>query len=144
MNPLLSFFVNLILPWDFTFAYLANRYLNEISEMLPIWLKRWHELEALLSISNFAYLNPTYTYPDIRKNLKEALHMEALGHPLLPQDKKKCNDFSVQQIGDIALITGSNMAGKTTFIKTIGVNLCLAYAGGPVNASRFVSYPFSG
>jgi DNA mismatch repair ATPase MutS len=58
-----------------------------------------------------------------------------MGHPLIPAGKKVVNDFEMDSMGEIALITGSNMSGKSTFLRTIGVNLCLTYAGGPVDAS---------
>jgi DNA mismatch repair ATPase MutS len=58
-----------------------------------------------------------------------------LGHPLIPDEKKVTNDFTINELGEVIIITGSNMAGKSTFLRILGVNLCLAYAGGPVNAS---------
>ena len=61
---------------------------------------------------------------------------QALGHPLIPADEKVCNDFSLMQQGTLVIITGSNMAGKSSFLRTLGVNLALAYAGGPVNADH--------
>jgi DNA mismatch repair ATPase MutS len=60
----------------------------------------------------------------------------ALGHPLIPVEKKVTNSFTLNERGEIVIITGSNMAGKSTFLRTLGINLCLAYAGGPVNAER--------
>jgi len=65
-----------------------------------------------------------------------------LGHPLLPADRKVCNDLRIEALGELWIITGSNMAGKSTFIRTVGVNLCLAYAGGPVNAAALETVPF--
>jgi DNA mismatch repair ATPase MutS len=63
----------------------------------------------------------------------------ALGHPLIDPENKVTNHYSLGKIGDITLITGSNMAGKSTFLKTVGINLILAYAGGPVNADAFAT-----
>jgi DNA mismatch repair ATPase MutS len=57
-----------------------------------------------------------------------------LGHPLLKPEAKVCNDFNLDQQHRIVILTGSNMAGKSTFLRTVGTNLCLAYAGAPVNA----------
>jgi DNA mismatch repair ATPase MutS len=59
-----------------------------------------------------------------------------MGHPLLPDSEKVVNEFAVERLGDVTLITGSNMAGKSTFLRTVGVNLILAYAGGPVDAAE--------
>lgn len=66
----------------------------------------------------------------------------ALGHPLLPSGRKVCNDLEIEALGELWIITGSNMAGKSTFIRTVGVNLCLAYAGGPVDAVSMQTVPF--
>jgi DNA mismatch repair ATPase MutS len=69
-----------------------------------------------------------------RQEQQVVFRATALGHPLLPDLQKICNDFTLTELGEIALITGSNMAGKSTFLRTVGVNLALAYAGGPVDA----------
>jgi hypothetical protein len=142
MNPVMSLVLNLVLPWDFFFAYLAERYRAEMVRSLPVWLDVWHQLEALISLAGFAAINPEYTFPQIEPDAPEVLQAEGLGHPLLPPKQKVCNDFCVEELGELVVITGSNMAGKSTFIKTIGINLCLAYAGGPVNARSLRFRPF--
>jgi hypothetical protein len=142
MNPVLSLLLNFILPWDFFFAYLATRYKGQMARLFPVWLETLYNLEALISLANFAYLNPDYTFPEIKPDADPVLQVRAMGHPLIPSDRKVANDFRVNRVGEIAIITGSNMAGKSTFIKTLGVNLCLAYAGGPVDADRFQARPF--
>jgi hypothetical protein len=137
-NMFLAFFFNAVLPWNFIFSHLLNRYKNALKRSLPIWLDTWYELEALSSLANFAYLNPAYTFPEITAENQEpgraVLEARAIGHPLIPEGLKVRNDYSIQGQGEISLITGSNMSGKSTFLRTIGVNLCLAYTGGPVDA----------
>jgi DNA mismatch repair ATPase MutS len=98
----------------------------------------WFELEALCSLATFAYLNPEYTMPEVVSHEEQAVLFAAqtLGHPLLPVEKKVSNSFSLDRSGEVIIVTGSNMAGKSTFLRTLGINLCLAYAGGPVNAQR--------
>ena len=132
-NPLLAFLVHLVVPWDFYFTYRLELVKKEIADLLPRWLNAWHELEALNSLANFAYLNPHYAFPEL---LAEAGRVVArqLGHPLLKPESKVCNDFELDHDRRIVILTGSNMAGKSTFLRTIGVNLVLAYAGAPVNA----------
>ena len=132
-NPLLAFLVHLVVPWDFYFTYRLELVKKEIADLLPRWLNAWHELEALNSLANFAYLNPHYEFPEL---LAEAGRVVArqLGHPLLKPESKVCNDFELDHDRRIVILTGSNMAGKSTFLRTIGVNLVLAYAGAPVNA----------
>lgn len=142
MNPVMTVILNVLFPWDFFFAWLVIRYRNRVAQSLPVWLKTFNELEALISLAGFAYLHPEYTFPEIDSNAKPLFHALNLGHPLIPHERKICNDFDIKELGEIDLITGSNMSGKSTFIKTVGINLCLAYAGAPVNATHFCSVPF--
>lgn len=146
MNPVMTLFLNALLPWDIVVGFLITRCQAQCSHAFPGWVDAWSELEALVSLANFAYLNPEYTFPELftdavsspsssQPDAQAVFEAVALGHPLIPVDQKRCNDFSIVQLGDIALITGSNMAGKSTFLKTIGANACLTYAGGPVNAT---------
>ncbi len=130
--------VNTLLPLGMYLSFQLRKYKALIADMLPQWLDSWYELEALCSLANFAYLNPEYVMPKLlsEKQLHDGICFEGtgLGHPLLPAEQKVLNDCAFHEIGDIMMITGSNMAGKSTFLRTIGINLCLAYAGGPVNA----------
>jgi DNA mismatch repair ATPase MutS len=142
MNFVLGVLLNIVFPWDFTFAYIAGKFKDRVAHSLPEWLETWYKLEALSSLANFAHLNPAYILPEIDPGAKPVFLAEGLGHPLIPPGQKVCNDFSMQTTGEIAVITGANMAGKSTFVKTVGINLCLAYAGGPVNATTFRSVPF--
>lgn len=142
MNPLMRLILNLVLPWDFAIALLAGKLRQRAAVYLPEWLDIWYRLEAMVSLANFAYLNPEYCFPEIRELSQPAFLAEGLGHPLIPVDSRVCNDFRLAELGQVILITGSNMAGKSTFIKTVGVNLCLAYAGGAVGARAMRTLPF--
>jgi len=133
-NPLLYLLVHLVVPWDFIFTYRLEQVKKEIAHLLPRWLDAWHELEALNSLANFAYLNPHYTFPELTTD-SDRFAARELGHPLLKPEAKVCNDFALDYENRIVILTGSNMAGKSTFLRTIGVNLSLAYAGAPANAS---------
>lgn len=139
-NMLLWIIVNVLLPWDFYFASRFHCYKAQLAAHLPAWLDTWFELEALNSLANFAYLNPDYTLPEVvacaGTGDQPALQAKGLGHPLIPMEQKVVNDFAMSKPGEIDIITGSNMSGKSTFLRTLGVNLCLAYAGGPVNAAQ--------
>ncbi len=140
-NLLVWLLVNLLLPWDFYLVLRFHRYRQQVAAHLPAWLETWFELEALNSLATFAYLHPGYILPDVHAAVDEThpapVRVRKLGHPLLPEEEKVANDFSLHNIGEIVIITGSNMAGKSTFLRTLGVNLCLAYAGAPVNAAVF-------
>ena len=134
-NPLLSFVVHIFVPWDFIFTHRLELLKKELAHLLPRWLDAWYELETLNSLANFAYLNPGYILPEISSGERQ-FSARRLGHPLLNHETKVCNDFELDQDQRVVILTGSNMAGKSTFLRTIGVNLCLAYAGAPVNAER--------
>ncbi|MCI0513230.1 hypothetical protein L0128_08470 [candidate division KSB1 bacterium] len=146
MNYLTGLILNLVGPWDFACAWYLNRVKVRLVQSFPAWMEVCYELEALMSLANFAYLHPRHCFPQIY-DLNDhpnrvLLTTENLGHPLIPESQKKCNDFTLQNLGEIALITGSNMAGKSTFLKTLGINLALAYAGAPVDAALFQTARF--
>jgi hypothetical protein len=134
-NPLLSILVHLVVPWDFIFTHRLELVKKEIAHLLPRWLDAWYELEALSSLANFAYLNPHYVFPAISSKVNR-FSARNLGHPLLKLESKVCNDFELDHEQRIVILTGSNMAGKSTFLRTVGVNICLAYTGAPVNATH--------
>jgi hypothetical protein len=156
-NPLVWLLVHLIMPWDIYFIHRLYRYKIKTTELWPVWLNIVFELEALNALANFAYLNPDYAFPEIISDKGPRVHpagtlfaaslsgqgepmtlrTEGLGHPLILDQQKVCNDFSLSEQSRIAIITGSNMSGKSSFLRTLGINLCLAYAGGPVNARNF-------
>lgn len=136
MNPMMAVLLNLAFPWDFFFACLIQKNREKVTKLLPTWLNTWLELEALISLASFSYLNPDYIFPKF-SNERPVFQAEKMGHPLIPPNQKICNDYALNRLGDIDIITGSNMAGKSTFLKSAGVNLCLAYAGGQVDARQF-------
>jgi len=140
-SNMLGFLINALVPWDLYFAHRLNQYKETIRTDLPIWIDTWYELEALNALANFGSLHPDHVFPDVLSattpSTQPVLRACGLGHPLLPHEGRVCNDFTFAYLSEIALITGSNMSGKSTFLRTLGVNLCLAYAGAPVNATAF-------
>lgn len=138
-NGILWLVINALIPWDAYCAYRLQQCKVQIATRLPAWLDVWFELEALCSLATFAYLNPEYILPTIMspdvQDGRAVFSGQGLGHPLIQMEKKVTNDFTMKKLGEVVIVTGSNMAGKSTFLRTLGVNLCLAYAGGPVNAT---------
>jgi hypothetical protein len=127
--------LNLAGPWNLAAAHQLNRYQSRLRETLPGWLDAWFELEALSALATFAYLHPHYAFPQLQAEADgPLLQAEGLGHPLILEGNKVRNDFLAQSLGQVGLITGSNMAGKSTFLRTVGLNLQLAYAGTVVDA----------
>ncbi|WP_161975573.1 MutS family DNA mismatch repair protein [Tengunoibacter tsumagoiensis] len=142
-NGLLWLVVNAFIPWDMYCAYRLNQYKEQIAQRLPTWLDTWYEIEATCSLATFAYLHPGYVMPEVHSSGERSRQSQTIfsgtdmGHPLIPVEKKVTNSFTFSALGEVVILTGSNMAGKSTFLRTLGVNLCLAYAGAPVNASTF-------
>ncbi|MFK7845111.1 MAG: MutS family DNA mismatch repair protein [Rhodothermales bacterium] len=136
--------LNILMPWDLFFTYRLHLAKQSIRHKLPVWLNVWHELEALSSMATFADLHSDYVYPDILNTPSEAfptLTARHVGHPLLDEASKVKNDFTIDTLGRVIIITGSNMSGKSTFLRTLGVNLQLAYMGAPVDAASFSVAP---
>lgn len=133
-NPVVWIMLNLLVPWDVFFAYLLGRSKGNLTQTLPGWLDVWYELEALNALANFAHLNPSYTFPTITPG--KIMTGQQLGHPLIPLEERVANDFALNAIGQVVIITGSNMSGKSSFLRTLGINYVLAYAGGVVSADH--------
>ena len=145
-NALLRLMLNLLLPWDAYFAYRLSQTRARMAPHARAWMDAWFELEALASLANLAYLNPDYAFPRLlvarEQQVPTVFQAQDLGHPLIPDGERVCNSLAVLEMGQVTIITGSNMAGKSVFLKTVGVNLALALAGGPVNARGLQTVPF--
>lgn len=131
-NFAVSIILNTLLPWDIFIADRLERYRARLAADLPTWLDAWFELETACALAAFADLHPAYAFPQVAAD--RVFSARRLGHPLIPVGTRVGNDFAVERLGEVVLITGSNMSGKSSFLRTIGVNLCLAYAGAPVCA----------
>ena len=112
----------------------AERWKTRNRSYVKAWADAVGTFEALSSLAGFAHANPTYTFPTVKEGACTIL-FNALGHPLLPPDRRVSNDFNLRSSDNIVMITGSNMAGKSTFLRTVGANLVLALAGAPCCAT---------
>ncbi len=108
----------------------VEKWKSKNKAFLKSWSASVSEFEVINSLAGFCYSNPSYIFPEITEK-NNSVHFEALGHPLINSDKRVCNNFHSEGHGDIVMITGSNMGGKSTFLRAVGVNLVLALAGGP-------------
>jgi hypothetical protein len=141
-NPVMHLLLNLFVPWDYVVAIVARRAQGRAAHFFPAWLETWCQLEALTSLANYAWLHPFYGFPEVAEGVAPVFQTSSLGHPLIPTARSVPNDFSFASLGEVVVLTGSNMSGKSTFLKTVGINLCLAYAGGPVSALSLRCLPF--
>ncbi|WP_271813882.1 MutS family DNA mismatch repair protein [Clostridium beijerinckii] len=134
-NNALFIIFNILLLWDYQCMIKFEKWRIKSGKDLKKWLNVVGEFEALNSISNIIYDNPEWAMPSISDN-NYIIKAEKLGHPLLSK-KRVCNDITIDKNKNILLITGSNMSGKSTFLRTIGINLILSYIGAPVCAKKF-------
>ena len=140
-HPLIHLGLNVLMPWDLWFVGKLDRVITRLRQMLPEWLEAVGILDAASALARFAYLNPDYVWPQLEATHTEAdsrgLTARGLGHPLIARTHRITNDLVLRGEGHMLLVTGSNMSGKSTFLRTVGINLCLAQAGGPVCARAF-------
>lgn len=142
-NPLLALLLNLVVPWDVFFAFELEKVKHSLRSQVPKWLNSWYEIEALVSIAGYADLHPHLTFPEIKTPSNQPiLEFLEVGHPLIPCQDRVANDFPLGSMGEFVLITGSNMSGKSTFLRTVGINVILALAGCPVTARKMSTVPF--
>jgi len=134
MNSMMNLFVNSLLLYDMQCVYRLERWKEKHAQKLEPWLEAVTETEVLGSWATFAFNHPAFTFARIDTTL--ALSARNLGHPMIRQG---CvvNDVLIGHDQRIQIITGANMAGKSTFLRSIGVNLVLALTGAPVCAKDF-------
>ncbi len=136
-NDIMMILLNILFPYSFFFAYKMEKLKLELKDKLPVWLETYYNLEALVSLSNFAYLNPDYVFPSMNDNENTLLEVENISHPFIPDSNSVSNNFVITKDKSVVIITGSNMSGKSTFLKSVGINLALTFAGSVVCASKF-------
>jgi len=139
-NPYFFLLFGVATLWDVQYLFRLERWKKRHGPDIAHWLEALGELEALNSLAGFAYAHPTYATPDI---VDETLTLDitAAAHPLLPPDRSIANSLTMNGSGQTVLITGSNMSGKSTFLRTAGANVVLALAGAVVSAERFRCSP---
>ncbi|MGR5145793.1 MutS-related protein [Photobacterium alginatilyticum] len=134
-NKLVHLFINILLLWDCRYTIKLMEWKARNGASIATWFEVIGEVEALASLSVLSYENPSWTMPTI--NNSNAIDAKNIKHPLLEAENNIGNDFSLGHNKDTAIISGSNMSGKSTFLRTVATNLVLAYAGAPVNADNF-------
>jgi hypothetical protein len=130
----------LVLPLQFAYRLEDWRALH--GPNIPRWLDALGELEALVALSAYAYEHPGDPFPDLVEH-DRIFDGEALGHPLLPEAECVRNDCRLDDENQLIIVSGSNMSGKSTYLRAIGINVVLAQTGAPVRAKRLRLSPFS-
>jgi hypothetical protein len=132
MNLLVGFGLNALLLWDFHCIRRLNRWKMVYHDQFPLWLEILGKFDAYSSLGNLAYNNPAFVFPQVNHNI--VFSAKGLGHPLIEEGRRIGNDFSLENRGGICIITGANMAGKSTFLRTVAINYVLGMTGCPVCA----------
>jgi DNA mismatch repair ATPase MutS len=130
------------LLWGTNLAMLVERWRHRNREGLASWLASLGQFEALLCLARYSYENPDHTFPTLKPQSSPLFQAEALGHPLL--DRKTCVRCDLRLDGQgtqLIMVSGSNMSGKSTLLRSVGVNSVLAFAGAPVRAARLIISP---
>jgi hypothetical protein len=139
LNPLVYLPLSVFLFWDLQQALALQKWKKRQTANLAKWFEATGDVEMLASIAVTTFNRPTWVFPEISD---EWFHLECkgLGHPLIRESKVVTSNFSLKGAPQFALITGSNMAGKSTFLRSVGANMVLAMAGSPVRAA-FMKLP---
>lgn len=140
LNMFVGFILNGLLLWDFQCILKLEKWKIETSGLLPLWLEIIGDVDGLISLSNHSFNNPAFVFPEISGG-EPVIDAINLGHPLIDEKTRICNDFSIGHKGLICIITGANMAGKSTYLRTIAVNMILGMAGTTVCAEKFTFTP---
>ena len=134
-------FIFVYLPLQFLFLYdfhilsLIEAWQRRYGQHARDWFEALGQFEALCALAALVHDHPDWAFPTVTATA-ERFQAEQLGHPLLPDDQRVTNDVVVGPPGSFLLVTGSNMSGKSTLLRAIGVNAVLAEAGAPVCAAR--------
>lgn len=135
-SPLIRALGPLVL-WGTQVAMALEQWRAENGAQVARWLDAVSEIEALSSLANYSWEHPADPFPELEEaNRHGLLEGEEMRHPLLPEDRSVSNSVRLADPLRLLIVSGSNMSGKSTLLRTIGVNTVLALAGGPVRAKR--------
>lgn len=139
-NLLMNTLLNGLIFWELRQVMRIEKWKETHAADLPRWIETIGEIDAYCSLATFAYNHPEYIYPEI---CPQPFHLqaEALGHPLMDRTKCVKNGIDIDKRPFFIIITGANMAGKSTYLRTVGINYFLACIGAPVWAKQMKLYP---
>lgn len=140
LNLLMGIAMNSLFLFDFHMLRLISNWTTKYADQLEEWLHVISEMDALFSLAGFTYNHTEFNFPEVDKDVRGFKGIK-LGHPMIPGEKRVDNSIEISK-EKVVLITGANMAGKSTFLRSVGVNMVLSYAGCPVCADQFVTGPY--
>ncbi len=138
-NMIFGIFANGFLLWDLYQCYHIEKWIKTYSHKAQDWFAVIAEIDALNSLANFSFNHPHFTYPEITQG-KSIIEAKDFVHPLLDPAKAVTNNFNIEN-QQFFIITGANMAGKSTFLRTVSLGIVMANLGLPVCATAFTYSP---
>jgi hypothetical protein len=132
-----------VLLWSLQLAWALESWRRTFGARVPVWLSVVGEFEAFSCLAAYAYEHPADPFPELVEEGPARFDGTALGHPLLPVSAMVRNDLRLAPDTRLLVVSGSNMSGKSTLLRTVGVNGVLALAGAPVRAERLVLTPLA-
>jgi DNA mismatch repair ATPase MutS len=138
-NILIAILLNVFAAWDFRLLIHYTTWKNRFEDQITNWESIFYEMEGIISGANFRFnFEKKTSIPQLNEDKNSTVKMVDLGHPIIAMDKLVTNDFSLTSAEQFAIVTGPNMAGKSTFLRSVGINIMLARAGFHVFAKEFV------
>jgi len=139
-NQFAGLILNGLLLWDYQCIKRLEKWKSDYKSMFPIWLRMIGQVDAYISLGNYTFNNPDFVFP-AKSDDSEVFSAKNLGHQLIDENKRISNNFSLGKKGTVCIISGANMAGKSTFLRTIAVNFILGMTGAPVCATEMNFIP---
>lgn len=139
-NILLAPVLNGFFLWDIYYSYKIERWISSFDNTVVEWFEAIEFFDAMGSLANYSFNHPTHVLPKISGSPDNILEATEMKHPLMSPEKCVPNSIHIKK-NDFIIITGANMAGKSTFLRTVGLNLVLANCGLPVPATSFTYTP---
>ncbi|MEO6315368.1 MAG: hypothetical protein ABIU63_18760 [Chitinophagaceae bacterium] len=136
LNLLFLILINPFLLWNLQAIFELEKWRTKNKSRTAHWFSALGEMEAIATVANIFFNHPHWVFPEIDQQQHGTFETTGIAHPLIPEPKTVDNDFSTRGVAQVALITGSNMAGKSTFLRSIGINTVLAMMGSPVCAKQ--------
>jgi DNA mismatch repair ATPase MutS len=139
---LLHFPIQALTLWDFHVLFGIERWRTQCGRHVRGWFDALGEIDALATLAAIRHDEPGWALPEVDYELT-SIEARELGHPLIPAERRVGNDVTLGPPGTLLLVTGSNMSGKSTLLRTVGINMVLAHAGAPVRARRLRLSPLA-
>lgn len=133
LNVIVGLLLNAMFLWDIQQILRLEKWKHQYSDELVIWFKSISKMDALISLANYAYNQPDYCYPSFEPEYFK-MKAKSLRHPLMAFEECVPNDIHIENPANFKVITGANMAGKSTFLRSLGVNLLIGMSGAPCAA----------